>query len=156
MTEAASNEEMRELQVLMVPWHGDYLMLPNAAVVEVLRSQEIKAKEGESANWLLGDVAWRNISLPLISMEQMLNLDEYQTDQKKRILVCHLLSDELEQPFVGIEVYGIPQLRTLDESMFKVIEPDSDEKNQSLVATVTVGDDKAYIPDLEKIGQMLA
>ena len=69
MTEAASNEEMRELQVLMVPWHGDYLLLPNAAVVEVLRSQEVKVKEGESAAWQLGDVSWRNISLPLISME---------------------------------------------------------------------------------------
>ena len=85
----------------------------------------------------------------------MLNLDAYQTDQKKRILVCHLLSNELEQPFVGIEVYGIPQLRTLDESMIEVIESDSDEQNQPLVAAVSIENDKAYIPDLEKIGQML-
>ena len=141
------------IRVLMVPWHESHLLLPNSAVVEVLRYPEIDRESAAGKEWISGTFKWRNRTLPLVPFERLLGLEAGQSSEKKRVLVCHLLSEDMELPFVGIEVEGMPRLFELEESELKVT--DAELPDGPLIAQVNTQDTSAYIPDLEGLGRLI-
>lgn len=144
-----------ELRVLLVPWHDSNLLLPNSVVVEVLRYPEITPDADENREWIEGRFQWRNLSLPLISLDQLLELSAAKSGEKKRVLVCHLLSDEADPAFVGIVVQGMPRLMNLEEAALEVTETDSELEARPVIAEVTMEETSALIPDLEKVAQLM-
>ena len=144
-----------EIRALLIPWYDSNLLLPNSAVVEVLRYPEISLDSNSSSDWIEGTFYWRNLQLPLIALDKLLGLARSETGKKKRILVCHVLSDEVEPAFIGITVQGMPRLINLESTALEIVEDYNEEDAGPVVARVSTLGASALIPDLEEVGQLL-
>lgn len=138
-----------------MPLGGVNLILPNAAVVEILTFGEIDPVKSNQPDWLLGSFFWRNKSVPLVSFPRLLGREVLISDERRRIAVCHSFSSKADIPFFGIEAQGLPQLVNLNEETLEIITADEAQEKLPVVAMVQVNDDLAYIPDIEAIGKML-
>ena len=144
-----------ELQGLLIPQRKTPLLLPTAAVIEILGYREITESTAD-VSWLLGSFSWRNLQLPLVSIERMLGVERESTRGRKRIIVIHVFSDKLKLPFIGIEATGMPRLVTLNKDNLEVVtEGDPWPHEWPISDRVKVQDIEALIPDLERLGALL-
>src|SRR5690606_24222737 len=63
-----SQDSTASLTGLLVPLADRTLLLPNVAVAELVPYRAPRAAEG-APSWFLGQVPWRDLSLPLMSFE---------------------------------------------------------------------------------------
>jgi chemosensory pili system protein ChpC len=143
-----------ELQGLLIPQRQMPLLLPAAAVIEILGYREIN-ESGSDAGWLLGSFSWRNLILPLISMERVLGVEREGTRGRKRIIVVHVFADKLKTPFIGIEATGMPRLVNLGENTIEVVSGEPWPDDWPISDRIKVQDVEALVPDLERIGSLL-
>ncbi len=143
-----------ELQGLLIPQRQMPLLLPAAAVIEILGYREISEDPSE-ASWLLGSFSWRNLVLPLVSMERVLGVEREGKRGRKRIIVVHVFSDKLETPFIGIEATGMPRLVTLNEETLEILDGEPWPDEWPISDRVKVQDVEALIPDLDRLGELL-
>ena len=61
----------QDMRGVLVPVGKHHLLLPNAAVAEVLGFEE-PAPENDAPDWLLGRIDWRGWRIPVISWERAL------------------------------------------------------------------------------------
>ena len=144
-----------DLQGLLIPQRQMPLLLPVSAVIEILGYREIMDADSD-AGWLLGRFSWRNLTLPLISMERLLGVEREETRGRKRIIVVHVFSDRLEAPFVGIEATGMPRMVKLNEENLDVVEGASWPGDWPVSHKVSVQETEALIPDLDRLGALVA
>lgn len=155
MSEAAF-EKSYELRGLLLPLSKGNLLLPNAAVVEVLSYPEVTASTADLPDWVLGRFDWRSLSLPLISWDHL--LDQEMTEdkgQRKRVAVCHLFSTKKKRSFVGVEVRGMPSLVSVTEADLQA-EADSADTEACILGSIRMQDVMARIPDLDGLGKLLS
>ncbi len=143
-----------DLQGLLIPQRQMPLLLPAAAVIEILGYREINENTTE-ASWLLGSFSWRNLVLPLVSMERVLGVEREGKRGRKRIIIVHVFSDKLKTPFIGIEATGMPRLVTLNEENLEVVDGDPWPDDWPISDRVRVQDAEVLIPDLERLGALL-
>ena len=156
----SSPTQAGSLQGLLMPLASGYLLLPSAATVEVLRYPKLEQADADKADWYLGNLQWRRSSLPVISWEKLTGQSTIETDnaetgtnQRKRIVVCHLFLSSAEAAFVGIEVHGLPQLITVDEADIQTAKEVPNIK--LIIGELTLKDFSAQIPDLERLAKKL-
>ncbi|WP_456406948.1 chemotaxis protein CheW [Thiolapillus sp.] len=143
-----------ELQGLLIPQRQTPLLLPSAAVIEILGYREI-AEDASDAGWLLGSFSWRNLVLPLVSMERVLGVEREGKRGRKRIIVVHVFSDKLKVPFIGIEATGMPRMVNLNEDTLEIVAGDPWPQDWPICDKVKVQDVEALIPDLDRLGALL-
>ncbi len=144
-----------DLQGLLIPQRQTPMLLPVSAVIEILGYREILDADSD-AGWLLGRFSWRNLTLPLISMERLLGVEREETRGRKRIIVVHVFSDRLEAPFVGIEATGMPRMVRLNEENLEAMEGVSWPGDWPVSYKVSVQETEALIPDLDRLGALVA
>ncbi|BAO45491.1 chemotaxis protein CheW [Thiolapillus brandeum] len=144
-----------DLQGLLIPQRQTPLLLPVSTVIEILGYREIEDAD-QDAGWLLGNFSWRNLTLPLISMERLLGVAREETRGRKRIIVVHVFSDRLKMPFLGIEATGMPRMVKLNEENLVVIEDDPWPGDWPVSYKVKVQETEALIPDLDRLGELVA
>ena len=148
----ASSEQV---QSVLIPQHQTALLLPSAAVIEILGYRELKEPAYES-RWVLGEFSWRHLKLPLVSMERLLGVERKTQRGRKRIIVVHVFSTDLKAPFVGIESTGMPRLIAVDENNLKISKGESWPNEWPITDVVDVLGSQALIPDLQRLGQLVA
>jgi chemosensory pili system protein ChpC len=144
-----------DLQGLLIPQRQIPLLLPVSTVIEILGYREIVKTDNE-AGWLLGDFSWRNLTLPLISMERLLGVAREETRGRKRIIVVHVFSEHLKSPFVGIEATGMPRMVKLNEENLVAVEDEAWPGDWPVAHKVRVQETETLIPDLDRLGELVA
>ncbi len=142
-----------EIRSVMVPVSGLYLLLPNATVAEVVGYSEPESVPG-SAEWLLGTMMWHGWQVPLISFARLIDQTQTEPTQGTRICITKSLINNDKMPYIGILSQGHPRLITVtDDNLTEV----STEGNPIGVAgQVTINDREAVIPDLDRLGHLVA
>ena len=155
MTKAASQRQ-HTLSGLLLPLTGSNLLLPNAAVVEVSGYPETIEPVAGAPDWYLGRYDWRGLSLPLVEWERLMGRPVAADPAiRKNVAICHLFSAGHAGSFVGLETSGLPRLVAVSEAGLKA-KADSTAPDSCILGKVRVQDTKAYIPDLEALGGMIA
>jgi chemosensory pili system protein ChpC len=141
---------------LLIPLEDDTLLLPNAAVAEIVGYQDPDAIEG-SPDWLLGLMSWRGYRLPLLSYESVKGKKISSTDGRVRIAIINTLKGNDQLPFFGIVTQGIPSLTQANQSvvMRSPEEADADNLQPGVLCEVLVHGNPAVIPDLDAIEDLL-
>jgi len=141
-----------EMLGLLIPLNENYLLLPNAAVAEVIGHREAKVM-ADSPDWLLGEMQWRRQTIPMISFEKAVGLAYEEPKHRARICVCNTLSEHSRLPYVGIVSKGIPRLVRVNRDN---IEASEDEQADGLISNrVMVAGETALIPDLDELEKQL-
>ncbi len=146
----ATNTASATLTGLMVPLSDRTLLVPNVAVAELLPYRAPQATPGMPA-WMLGQIAWRDLRLPLLSFEAA-SEGESKITSNTRVAVINALGGRPEIKFLALLVQGIPRSIKLESNLARA--------NVHLAPleldAVSIGEGVLKIPDLIGLEQLLA
>jgi chemosensory pili system protein ChpC len=142
-----------EIRSVMVPISDAELLLPNASVAEIVAYSEPEAID-QAPDWLLGNVLWRGWQVPVISFGVLTERLEAEPVGGAKFCVTKSLISNERMPYIGILAQGFPRLVTVTESVLTEV-PDS-SSHIALAGKVIIGDRDAIVPDLDRIGQLVA
>ncbi|HID49660.1 MAG TPA: chemotaxis protein CheW [Chromatiales bacterium] len=152
--EALPGKRITAIHCLLIPLHGEMLLLPNAAVAEVVAYSEPESI-ADAPDWLLGKVLWRDHTVPLISFERASGGSAGANREGARIAVLNTLNSNPDVPYVAVVIQGIPHLQ--------VVAPDTITENKdaiaqrpSVLAQVLVEGQEVLVPDLDSLEQRIA
>ena len=140
------------IRSLFIPVDGANLLLPNAAVAEVVPYSEPEAV-ANGPDWLLGKVSWRNQVIPLISFEVAAGGERPDPNSRSRITVLNGITGNPKLRFYAVLTQDIPSLMKIDNS---VIAPGSEEApNAAVLSHVMINGEPAQIPNLDALETLL-
>ncbi|MBA1276502.1 chemotaxis protein CheW [Pseudomonas stutzeri] len=135
---------------LLVPLADRTLLLPNVAVAELIPYRAPQPAQDAPA-WFLGQVSWRDLTLPLLSFEAASD-GQPETGSRARVAVLNAVGGRDHVRFIALLVQGIPRSVKVDPSLAR-----SDIVPAPLeLDVVNLGDVQARIPDLVALEQKLA
>lgn len=149
-------EEAMEIQGLLIPQRQTPLLLPSAAVIEIIGYRELVNGDEAAPSWLLGRFEWRHLMLPLISMERLLGVEREQRRGRKRIVVVHVFDERLEHPFLGVDATGMPRLANVSEETLVPEDAGSWPEDWPVLYKVRIQETEALVPDLDRLGALVA
>lgn len=143
----------REIRCVLIPSAGVRLLLPNAAVAEVITLANVETVE-DAPEWLVGRIAWRGWRIPLVSFDHVATLPGEAPGQATRVAVLKAVGNRPEMPYLAVLTHGFPRLTTLNAELLLPTH-DGHDLPFGVRARVLVRDDTAVIPDLEQFEDTL-
>jgi len=138
--------------------NGERVILPNTVVAEIIpyvSADSLPANLDKAAPaWLLGMIAWRGVSVPLLSMETILGSQYEQPDKRSSIAIINAAGNMTGLPYFAIVTQGIPRLLQVSSDTLGLIEETGDS-NKAAACHVVLDGDVAVIPDMDVIEGML-
>ncbi|MDF3982049.1 chemotaxis protein CheW [Luteibacter sp. PPL201] len=139
----------REIRCVLIPSAGIRLLLPNAAVAEVITLAGVEPMT-DAPEWLRGHIEWRGWHIPLMGFDHVAPLPPDAPAQAARVAVLKALGSRPDMPYIAVLTHGFPRLTTLNAELLLPTH-DGNELPFGVKARVLVRDDMAVIPDLEGI-----
>ena len=145
-----------DIRGVLIQVSGGKVLLPNATVAEVITLPEPQPVDG-APDWLLGRIPWRGWRLPLFSFSVLTGTASLEPAETARVSVLKALGNHKRIPFMAMLAQGFPRLTTLNPDIIVPIDRDDEEELPPCVLSrVSIRDDIAMIPDMEKVEDMLA
>tara|TARA_B100001059_G_C17759157_1_gene541740 strand:- start:66 stop:554 length:489 start_codon:yes stop_codon:yes gene_type:complete len=145
--EVITQDGVAEVASLLIPLNDKQLILPNVTVAEIIPYREPTAIS-EDEGWLLGQLEWRNVYVPVISYE-LLNGSESSSTEDARLAVINGTGVNRDLPFYAILIQGIPKLTHVKEDDIVVVEAMHSGPYDEMA--VSVDGEQAMIPNLDAI-----
>ena len=142
------DESTGTIHCLVVSVNGESILLPNAAVAEVVNYIDPEVVN-DAPEWLLGLISWRERRLPLISFEKVSGSHQAYPGNGDRIVICNSLNGNRNVPYVGLVAQGIPHLMSVKEE--NLTDAGQMSGRQCIAMTVQVASDNMLIPNLDEI-----
>jgi chemosensory pili system protein ChpC len=142
---------MEVLRCLLLPIEGQNIIVPYAAVAEVVSFQEPKTIP-KAPNWLLGHMTWRKAEIPLLSLEKMVDPKVQFQKPNLHVAIMNRMSEEDHFDFVGILLQTVPRMIRARSTDFKYLGKGS--KAYELME-VMIREEKAIIPNIKWIEDSL-
>lgn len=151
MSQMVVSQDAESLTGLLMPLADRMLLMPNVAVAELIPYRAPKAVQGMPV-WFLGQVQWRDLSLPLLSFEAASSGQAQPVSNTARVAVLNAVGGRNHVKFIALLVQGIPHSIKVDASLAR-----ADVALAPLeLDAVNLGDVQARIPDLVGLEQKLA
>ncbi|MEX0605745.1 MAG: chemotaxis protein CheW [Marinobacter sp.] len=141
------NNESQILPCVMIPMTDRQLLLPNVSIAEVVDFAGAEPVDN-APGWLLGQLNWRGLQLPVISYDAANGGTAVTPDGNRgRIAVINTIGKHHDQlPFLAMVTQGIPSQARLAEDQVRPLE---EEPGPADLMVVDVDGHTAYIPNLE-------
>lgn len=150
MSEAKAEEL---LHALLLPLVGRRLLVPRACVAEVIGLGRIRLRE-EPPGWLLGEVAWGDRMVPLVSFEAACGDPVPEIGGRSRAVILRSLTGRLGRGGLALLCQGLPQLVRLSADVIELDGGDGNGNgngNAPVLCRVRVLNETPAIPDLERL-----
>jgi len=147
----ASQNSVTSLTALLVPLADRTLLLPNVAVAELIPYRPPQVTPG-LPSWFLGQVAWRDLQLPLLSFEAASGA-QAQIGPGVRVAVINAMGGRERVKFIALLVQGIPRSMKVDGNLQRAA---GVELAPLELDAVQLGEAVVKIPDLVGLEQKLA
>jgi chemosensory pili system protein ChpC len=138
------------LHSLLVPLVGRRLILPRACVAEVVGLGRFRLRE-QPPDWLLGEVAWTDRMVPLVSFEAACGDPVPEIGTRSRVVVLRSLTGKLGRGGLALLCQGLPQLVRLSEEVLELDEHGTEFGEAPILCRVKVINETPLVPDLEKL-----
>ena len=102
-----TSTSVSSLTGLLIPLADRYLLLPNVVVAELVPYRPPLITSG-LPGWSLGQLAWRELQLPLLSFEAASN-GQAQVGPGARVAVLNAMGGRDQVKFIALLVQGIPR-----------------------------------------------
>lgn len=142
-----------DIRGVVIQLTGARLLLPNAAIAEVLSYAPPEPVAG-APEWLLGRMRWRGWQLPLISFSRLAALADEQGGLGSKVIVFKALGGNTKAPYFAMLTQGFPRLVTVSRAGLAV-DADGAELPVAVQARVTLNQDDALVPDLVAIEKLI-
>lgn len=140
-----------ELRGVLLPLQAEQqLLLPNTSLSEVVGYRMPEQRPDDAPDWLLGTLLWRQFQVPLVSYDLLLDPARREIGQRARIAICNSIAGNPQRPYLAILLRTIPRLaRISEETLVPLDQPG--ESPPMLARHVRIGDQQAWIPDLDAL-----
>jgi chemosensory pili system protein ChpC len=139
-------EQVDSVRCMVMPLNGGALLIPNAALAEVISYSAPPEELSKEAPWLVGFAAWRGVDVPLVAFERSCGLDEPGSNPRAQVAVLYGVSGDKACPYVGLRLQGIPRSMVVSPDR---LTPRSVESAHPFVhAELTISDTDVMLPDL--------
>ena len=135
------------LHSLEVPLEGITLLVPSAAVAEVINPQHL-APVPLGQPWLTGAIGWRTLAVPVISFETLLGAAPAASPANGKIVIFYPLGGRKDWEFFAMLATGEPRPQVLDGSQ-AVAEGAELPDSPHIAAGLKVDGRVMLIPDFE-------
>lgn len=139
-------KKIEEVASLLIPLQGRTLLAPNVTVAEIVPVATITPVQDAPA-WYLGNCAWREQTIPLLSFEVMNGEDRPGIAPRSRFAVINTTGQHESLPFIAILTQGLPRLARVTEEEITARE-DAETKPFELMQVSWAGEE-AVIPNVE-------
>jgi chemosensory pili system protein ChpC len=147
-----------EIRCMLIPLHEGRLLLPNAAVAEVIGYREPE-RAARTEPWVRGQVVWHQRQIPVVDFERLCGQPKRKGGIRQRIVVCYAGDSGLASPLLGLVAQGIPRLTRVSRA---VIEDASRPlgRGSPVLMNLVIEDEALQVPDIDGIlaryGRLLA
>ncbi|MBT8048040.1 MAG: chemotaxis protein CheW [Xanthomonadales bacterium] len=142
-----------EIHCMLIPADMETLILPITAMVEVIDFSVPQAMEG-APPWLLGQIDWESRQVPVFSFGALINgSDAGEVSERSKIMILKSLSDSARLPYLGLLLADLPRPTTIKEST--LVETGDEKKSLGVFSRVTIEDQQAIIPDLDRLTHLV-
>jgi chemosensory pili system protein ChpC len=148
-------DEQGLLHCLLLPLVGRRLIVPRACVAEVIGLTRFGLREEEPA-WLLGDVAWSDRTVPLVSFEAACGDPVPELGGRSRAVILKSLTGKLGRGGVALLCQGLPQLVRLSGEVLQPNPDGDDGEDAPVLCRVKLLNEAPVVPDLEKLESWVA
>lgn len=146
----ATANTVTSLTGLLVPLADRTLLLPNVAVAELIPYRAPQVSEGMPA-WFLGQIAWRDLRLPLLSFEAA-SAGQALVGPGARVAVINALGARPKVKFIALLVQGIPRSLKVAADLVRADVPLAPLELDAVI----LDENLLKIPDLIGLEQLLA
>lgn len=137
------------LHSLEVPLDGITLIIPSAAVAEVINPQAM-APIPFGEPWMSGAIGWRTLAVPVISFETLLGVPPVVRPESGKIIIFYPLGGRKDWEFFGMLASAEPRPQVLDGSQ-TVAEGSELPDSPYIAAGLKIEGRLMLIPDFEKL-----
>lgn len=143
----------KEIRTILATVTGASVLVPGSVVAEVINFGDTKPFKDAPA-WLLGELIWNDWSVPVVSIASLAGKCESEdASEKNRVLVIKSLSESTVTPYLGILISGVPRMKKV--TVDSISKPVKIKGHPSVFREVSLGEEKALIPDLDELTQMI-
>ncbi|MFU8897137.1 MAG: chemotaxis protein CheW [Gammaproteobacteria bacterium] len=148
-------DEQDLLHCLLVPLVGRRLIVPRACVAEVIGLARFRLREQEP-DWLLGEVAWSDRAVPLLSFEATCGDPVPEIGGRSRAVILRSLTGRLGRGGLALLCQGLPQLVRAGPDVIQLDDDAPDFGDAPVICRVKVVNETPLVPDLERLENELA
>lgn len=142
------------VKCLLLSMTGPAVIMPNAAVAELITQNTVTAVEG-APDWLIGRGSWRGLDIPLIAFDRMCGERKDPPPTSGRFVVLFGLEREGAPAFYGMRIDRLPRSETVDRTgLVAAEEPKHDSEYVAMRARLD--DRDCLVPDFDAVGRALA
>jgi len=144
-----------EIRGVFLPVADRQILLPNAAVAELIGYQEPE-EDPAAPDWFLGHIPWRGKRIPLVSLERAVGRPDAVSQSKRvRIAVLNTLNGNADLPYIGLLSTGVARLARINAKTLAQ-DPEDDLESPLVLESVRVDEVRAWIPDLDELEKLVA
>jgi chemosensory pili system protein ChpC len=142
-----------EIRSVLVPVTDAELLLPNASIAEIVAySQPLPIDQ--APEWLLGNVLWHGWQVPVLAFGVLTEAQDAEPIEGAKICITKSLIENDRMPYIGILAQGFPRLVTVTEAALSEVPGSS--THIAVAGKAIIGSREAWVPDLDRIGQLVA
>lgn len=150
-------ENIREVYSLLVPLENGRIILPRAAVAEVVGFAKPKDRPDDAPAFLLGYIHWQKQRIPLVSFEAACGKPVPEMGRRARIAIIFGIEGKLGEPNVyALVTQGYPYLVRVNEGVLKLEEMEEGDESGPVLCRARMANERPKIPDIGKLELMLA
>ncbi|TXI88691.1 MAG: chemotaxis protein CheW [Cupriavidus sp.] len=139
-----------QIYAVLMALEGDTLLLPNAAVIEVISRDTVRPVDG-APDWLIGNYEFNGRRVPVVSFEVLNGSPRPETARRSRVVLLHSAGKHLEAHAIGVLTQGYPHLVTLNRSAISATPLRHGDREDLVLSRVRIASQEAVIPDIETI-----
>jgi len=140
-----------DLNCVVLPIGQLGLLVPSVCVAEVLPWRRIR-EVGNSPEWMLGVIAWRGDSIPVVRFESLNGATETPSQDCECVAVMNRCRSAHGQSFYAVATDGLPRMVQVgEEDVF----PEQTHLGVAESAAVKLGAEQLRIPNLGYIEDQL-
>lgn len=140
--------DLESLASFVIPLQKSNLVLPNAAVAEIIPYEPLRRVQ-DTPDWFLGFLSWRGVEVPVASFE-MLTVERASFSlvsvSSANLVIVRTLGEVRDFSYMALVAQTLPRLvRVAPDELFTTEEvPEKTE-----LVRARLGDDLVSIPDLD-------
>ncbi len=142
-------KQFEAVHSLLLPLNKEILIMPNAAVAEIIPYTE-PDKVNDAPEWFLGHLNWRDRRIPFISFEIASDGEPGKLHKSCRIAVLNTLNGNANLPYIAVLSQGLPSLQLVRPNNIQFADAPV-EQRQSIKAYVNLNGIAAIVPDIDEL-----
>lgn len=140
-----------ELYSLLVPLHKARLIVPRSCVAEIVRYTSPLGSMDDTADWFRGFIGWNNLQVPVVSIEDLCNMQSIEPGGRTRVAIFNGLSESLGGRVFGVLTEGFPQLVRVNRDVMQPHDENVWPDDGPIICQIRMINEYPLIPDLEAI-----